>query len=337
MFCFCLICKILPGQDNVVPPKIEDELSIKLKKFEEKVDYAKNIREILEYEPLHVEEIIFKKLKYYEKNKPDALAHVLAILGEYDTPRSLLTLGKFSSPFIEGIDKDNLVERPRHLRVNAINAIMKKTTPDRINLILKLIDDKDPIFQCIVLKLLREKQIKEAIEPAYEIFKKPYSDETLSVKTDAACLILTIATDPQIKNSVLLNMLMEPNIHVRKAGLTLFSVGGFPGDAEVRRKLIDVIKTAKLEELELACKAAGTIRLTEAENELLVILNREKSPFIKWECLNSLYLIDYDSNELKKMISALIQKYKVNDQIVTADQERFTNLLNKITTQKERK
>jgi hypothetical protein len=333
----CLIFGVLLSQDTLVPPKIEDEISIKLRKFEEKTDYAKNSREILEYDHAFVEEIIFKKLNQIENKKPEALSHILTILGEFDTPRALLTLSKFTTPYLDLTEKDKPIVRPRHLRVTAINAILKKVTPDRTNIIIKLISDNDPIFQCIVLKLLKEKEVKESVVPAFEVFKKPYSDDTLSVKTEAASLILTISNDPQIKNSVLLNMLMEPNIHIRKAGLTLFTAGGLPGDAEVRRKLLDLLKTAKLDELELACKAAGTIQLLEAKDELLLILNREKSPFTKWECINSLYKINYDINEIYKLINDLIQKYKVNEQIVNADQERFMNLLNKIKTEKEQK
>lgn len=321
----------------VIPPKIEDEIFIKLKRFEGNIDNNKNIEDILKYDPKYVEEIIFKHLKDTDNQNLNYLYQILIILGNFDTPRALLTLGKFSDPFVNTDEKEPVLARPRHIRVAAINAIMTKTDEKRSNLVIKHISDADPIFQSLVLKLLKDKEVKEAIAPAYETFKKSSTDALFKVKIDAATLIIALSTDPQLKNSVRLNMLIDPNIHIRKAGLTLLSEGGEPGDAEVRRKLIELLKNAKDEELELACKGIGTLKASEAKDDLITILNRENSPLIKWECLNSLYKINYDSTELNKKIKELIDTYKGKGNIKNADQERFQRLLDFINSQKEQK
>ena len=338
-FLFSLLISInfLNAQDLVIPTKTEDEVYIKLKRFEGIIDVNQNIEDILKYDPRFVEEIIFKHIEEIEAKKPKILTTILKILGHFDSPRSILTLGKYAEPFMAILEKDKPIPRPRHIRVSAINALTEKISEERLTHVIKHISDADPIFQSLVLKLLTEKEVKEAIDPAYEIFKKSNTEATFNVKTDAASLLMAISKDPQLKNSVLLSMLIDPNIHIRKAGLTLLTSGGEAGDAEVRRKLIDILKNAKTEELELACKGVGTIKAMEAKDELLIVLNREKSPLIKWECLNSLSKINYDKNELNNKIKEIITNYQGNENIKNAERERFQKLLEYLNAPKEPK
>lgn len=337
ILCFSFCLSILNAQDLVIPHKIEEEIYIKLKRFEGTIDNNQNIENILKYDHRYVEEIIFKHMNDSEIKNLNYLVQIIKILGHFETHRAILSLSKFAEPIIISKDPGKTVIRPRHIRLSAINALMQKINDERANYVIKYIGDNDPIFQCLVLKLLTEKRIKEAIQPTYEIFKKSNTDELFKVKIDAASLIITVTKDPQMKNSVILNMLIDPNIHIRKAGLTLLSDGGEAGDAEVRRKLKELIINAKDEELELACKGAGIIKANETKEELLIILNRENSPLIKWECLNSLFKMNYDKIELNKKINELIETYKNNESIKNADHERFKRLLEFVNLPKESK
>lgn len=325
------------AQEVEIPPKIENEIFVKLKRFEGEIDNLQNIEDILKYDHHFVEEIIFKHINATETNTLNYLLQNLKLLGNFDSHRAILTLAKHCEPFISSEPKEKVIPRPRYIRDAAINALLQKPNPERNQYVIKYIADSDPNFQCLVLKLLKEKKIKEAIEPTYEMFKKSNTNDLFKVKVDAATLIMALSTDPQLKNSVLLNMLIDPNIHIRKAGLNLFTEGGEAGDSEIRKKLLEVLKNSKDNELELACKGAGILKAKETQNELLTILNRESNPLIKWECLNSLHKINYDINELNIKIKELLEKYSGKEKIKNAEFERFQRLLDYINKPKETK
>ncbi|PCJ63331.1 MAG: hypothetical protein COA79_00555 [Planctomycetota bacterium] len=310
-----------------VPLEIENKIYVELKKLENNHKNKEIVRNILKIKAEYVEEIIFKHIDSIEELSPKSIVPIVKILGHFNTHRAILTISKYAEPYQKKRANEEKIERTRHIRITAIKSILLTLSKERIAHTIKYIKDQDPIFQSSVLRTFRKKKILEGIVPAYQVFKNSSSEKKFNVKVDAASLIINLSKDPLMKNNVLLNMINDANIHMRKAGLALIPDGGNANDKEVRDRVIEIIKKSKGGELELACKSAGKLRISNGVDLLIKTLSDVKNPMTKWECLYALFLIKYDKDKLKILIKEQIDKSKTKSYLKGGDQIRFERLL----------
>lgn len=327
----------LYANDLEIPREEEEKIYSVLLKFEGKGDLKKVQKEILEFNHEHVEAVIFKYIEEIDKRTKKAIGPILRVLGHFNTHRAILTIAKYAEPFERTGQNITEIPRSRHIRVSAIYSLMMKPTEDRAKHLIRHISDNDAIFQSNILRLLTENKIANAIEPAYEIFKNSNTEDKFIVRIDAANLIMALCNDPFIKNAVLKNMLNDPNLHIRKAALTLVPDGGLIGDIDVRELVLKILKNSKTEELELACKATGKLRITTAKDELIRIQEEIKVPMIQWEALFSLYLIKMPPADVIKLIELKSAENKSSKKIKSADEERFDRLIQYINEKEGKK
>lgn len=321
-----------------VPQKIEEEINSKIRLFENKgtVNYNVIIDDILKFNVSYVEETIFKRLEEIETKKPAILNQIIKILGNLESNRVVLTLIKYTEPEFTIPTNEKPIPRPRHIRIAAVTALLQNPTEERAKAVLKLLNDTDTIFLSLVLKQLKARDIKSSVPIVFDVFKNASVENAFNVKADSASLIIALSDDPQLKNSVLLTMIMDTSVHIRRAGLALLPEGGFAGDSEIRRQIKASLNTAKDEELELTCKAVGLLGIKDAQSDLIHVLDTQKTPLIKWESLYSLFKLEYDKADINKRIQELIEAYKVNPNIKNADQERFERLKSIVNGEKEK-